>query len=113
MRPVDLRAALALAPPVFLRAGFFAAGPVRLRPVLPAAPPLDLPDALRLPAARAVTVSQLTILLKLLFRPPRGGVLIDQSEFFSIEFFEEFFPRDFLQRTGAAVARKIDPQNSV
>lgn len=42
---------------------------------------------------------------------PRGGVLIDQSEFFSIQFFEEFFPRDFLERTGA-VARKIDPQNS-
>ena len=85
---------------------------VRLRPVSLIARPPDLPAPLRLRAA-PVTVSQLTILLKLLFRPPRGGVLIDQSEFFSIEFFEEFFPRDFLQRTGAAVARKIDPENSV
>ena len=51
--PERLRAALPLAPPVLLRAGFFAAGPERLRPVSLAAPPLDLPAALRLPAARA------------------------------------------------------------
>jgi hypothetical protein len=79
LRPVDLRAlvlpaperlrAAAFAPPVLLRAGFFAAVPVRLRPVFVAAPPLDLPAALRLPAPRAVTLSRLTILLKVLFCP--------------------------------------------
>jgi len=119
-RPVDFRGGfaggrtLACAPLAcadgFARR-FFVVLPVRLRPVSLLARPPDLPAPLRLRAA-PVTVSELTTLLKLLFGPPRGGVVINESEFFSIEFFEEFFPRDFLERTGAAVARKIDPQNS-
>jgi hypothetical protein len=51
-------------------------------------------------------------LVEITLLPARGGFLIDQSESLAIELVEEFLPRDLLQRPGAAISRKIDPQDS-
>jgi hypothetical protein len=87
LRAVDFRAevlpvlerlrALPLSAPAVWRGVFLATVPERLRPLSLRARPPELRAPLRLPAVLS---------------------LVDQSEFLAIEFLEEFFSRDFLQR---------------